>query len=71
MSKFALFCLYLLVTIIIILIVAAGVMLCWNTSIAEMFEAAPKITYGQAVSLTALADLLIGIGVFKGKSTDD
>lgn len=71
MSKFALICLYLLMMVILIFVVAAGVMFFWNSSIAEMFEAAPRITYGQAVSLTCLADLLIGIGTFKSKSNDD
>lgn len=71
MSKFALLCIALITATILIFIVAVGVMLCWNLAVVAMFEAAPVMTYWQAVGITCLADLLIGIGSYRSKSDDD
>lgn len=72
MSKFSLLCIALLTSIVVTFIVAVGVMLCWNLAVVAMFEAAPVMTYWQAVGITCLASLLIGIGSnHSNKSNDD
>lgn len=71
MSKLALLCISLVVTVIFTFIVALGVMLCWNLAVVAMFEAAPVMTYWQAVGITCLTSLLIGFANYRSKSDDD
>lgn len=56
------------VFIALLLLTSLGVMLIWNGTVVELFVI-PKVTYGQAVGLTLLCDLLFNKSTTPTKSS--